>query len=508
METATDRSSRFVTITLIVTASLTIYIYTLATAQPKYLQPALPAFTFQLGCYALAWLLLASLTANGYLRISDPAVLFLLWLGLYLIYPSIFWLQGDFDKFSSPLKTSRAVALVWFHGLFILGFMAGHLCFRRRWRLVMPQLELDRLPQGWLLYFLPFSVLFLEIVIRLGTSGNLLPLQTRADLSYGAWQDIQAAHAHGGLELFSQQLFYKVACYPVIIQGIGAGLIMVHTLRAKKNLVRNIAILMAGMLFCLLFGSGDRSDAMMPYIIALIFTDILIGPFRYRYLFLLFIVTIVSFEFYGAYRNIRYLPFDQALTIAYDDFMNQTVKEYKVSDFSGMFVKEYIGINIFAKKGIEGINYLIISVARMLPLQILPEKKFMLSTSEALALATYGSRAAMKGRGTAGAMLVDGYRFAGGAGVALLGAIIGALIALIHNWFTQEVRPGLQGPVLMKIVLVSGLYAWSYIFIRHDLTSIFTTFLWQIIFPWFLVFLFISSNSVWRFPLPTAQAVN
>jgi hypothetical protein len=505
VETA-GRSSRFFTIILIVSASSAIYIYALATAQPKYLQPALPAFTFQLGCWALAWLLLAFLTSNGIVRVSDPAALFLLWLGLYLIYPSIFWLQGDFDQFGSPLKTSKAVALVWFHGLFILGFMAGHLCLRRRWRLVMPPLDLDRLPQGWLLYLLPFSVLLLEIAIRLATTGNLLPPKTRADLSFGAWQDIQAAHAHGGLELLWQQLFYKVACYPLIIQGVGAGLIMVHTIRANKKLVRNAAILMAGLLFALLFGSGDRSDAMMPYIIALIFADMVIGPFRYRVLFILFIVTGVLFEFYGAYRNIRYLPFDQALDLAYDDFINQTVKEYKISDFSGMFIKEYVGIEIFAKKGIEGINYLINSVARMLPLQILPEKKFMLSTSEALGLAVYGSRAAMKGRGTAGAMIVDGYRFAGAAGVALLGAMIGALLASVHNWFTQEVRPGLQGPVLMKIVLVSGLYAWSYIFIRHDLTSIFTTLLWQIIFPWFLIFLLVNHNNIWRSPLPAVQA--
>jgi hypothetical protein len=490
---------------LIVTASLTIYIYALATAQPKYLQSALPAFTFQLGGWALAWLLLASLTSNGHLRVSDPAVLFLLWLGLYLIYPSIFWLQGDFDQFGSSLKTSKAVSLVWFHGLFIMGFMAGHLCLRKRWRLVMPPLDLDRLPKGWLLYLLPFSVLLLEIVIRLATTGNLLPPQTRADLSFGAWQDIQAAHAHGGLELLWQQLFYKVNCYPVIIQGVGAALIMVHTIRANMKLIRNIAILMAGLLFTLLFGSGDRSDAMMPYIIAIILTDILIGPFRYRVLFILFIVTLVSFEFYGAYRNIRYLPFDQAIGLAYDDFINQTVKEHKISDFSGMFTKEYVGIEIFSKKDTEGINYLINSVARMLPLQILPEKKFIMSTSEALSLATYGSHAAMKGRGTAGAMIVDGYRFAGTAGVALLGAIIGALLASVHNWFTQEVRPGFQGPVLMKIVLVSGLYAWSYIFIRHDLTIIFTTFLWQIIIPWFLVFLFVTSNNIWKLPLPAAQ---
>ena len=500
-----EGASRSLTILLIIMTSLTIYIYVLATAQPKYLQPALPAFTFQLASWTLAWLLLASLTSNGYLRISDPAVLFLLWLGLYLIYPSIFWLQGDFDNLGSSLKTPQAVSLVWFHGLFIMGFMAGHLGVRRRWRLVMPQLDLDRLPKGWLLYFLPFSVLFLEIVIRLATTGKLLPPETRADLSFSAWQDIQAAHAHGGLELLGQQFFSKVNCYPVIIQGVGAGLIMVHTIRANKKLFRNMAILIAGLLFALLFGSGDRSDAMMPYIIALIIADILIGPFRYRFLFTLFVVTIVLFEFYGAYRNIRHLPFNQAIDLAYNDFINHSVKEHKLSDFSGMFVKEYVGIEIFAKKGIEGINYLINSVARMVPQQILPEKKFMLSTSEALGLAVYGSRAAMKGRGTAGAMIVDGYRFAGAPGVALLAAIIGALLALIHNWFTQEVRPAFQGPVLMKIVLVSGLYAWSYIFIRHDLTSIFTTFLWQIIFPWFLVFLFVNHNSVWRFPLPTGQ---
>ena len=505
METV-ERSSRFFTIILIVSASSAIYLYALATAQPKYLHAALPAFTFQLGCWALAWLVLASLTPNGYLRLSDPAVLFLLWLGLYLVYPSIFWLQGDFDQSGSSLKTSKAVALVWFHGLFIMGFMAGHLGLRRRWRLVMPPLDLDRLPRGWLLYFLPFSLLFGEIVIRLAATGNLLPPQTRADLSLGAWQDIRAAHAHGGLELLGQQLFYKVNSYPVIIQGVGAALILVHTLHANRNLIRNIAILTAGLLFTLLFGSGDRSEAMMPYVIALIFADMVIGPFRYRVLFILFIATVGVFEFYGAYRNIRYLPFDQALTVAYDDFIRQTVKEYKISDFSGMFLKEYLGIEIFAQKGAEGITYLLNSVARMLPQQILPEKRFMLSTSEALGLAIYGSRAAMQGRGTAGAMIVDGYRLAGAAGVALLGAMLGALLAAVHNWFTREVRSGFQGPVLMKIVLVSGLYAWSYIFIRHDLTSIFTTLLWQIILPWFLIFLLVNHNNIWRSPLPAVQA--
>lgn len=495
--TSSTQSVRLLTLVLAVAANIIIYVWAIKVSQPKYLQAAMAPFTFQMIVYLLSWVVLICFMPGGYARLSEPGVLILLWLGLYFNSSTIYWLAGKYDtdlrEVTWPIP--EITRIIWWQALFIISIMGGYLAIRRHWDRVSGNLDIQSLPRGWLLFILPFIVLFPEIVLRLLTTGHLLPLETRADLSYKHTSELIEAMATGGIKLLILQIYYKVIIYIQLLQGVGIGLIISHTISEKRKLIKNYVVLGLGCLFLLLFGTGDRSNVIQPFIIGLIFSDMLVGPFRYRYLFALFISIFIIFQFYGAFRNIRDLPINEALNEAYKTFSEETFKEGKLGEFVGILGKEALGIRIFSKQDQEGVSHFINSAMRLFPIQIFPEKKYLQTTSEAITLAVYGTSV---GRGTAGAMLVDGYRIDRIFGVPLLGALIGIIYALFHNWIIKDISEGHRGPVIYKVAIMAGVYSSMHSLIRSGIEFFITTGFYNIFLPWVFIMIFCKPNSIWR----------
>jgi hypothetical protein len=492
-------SPRFLTITFAVLISLSVYIYGLCVSSPKYIDSAALAFAFQMGCWAFAWILLAASSPNGYLRISDPGVLVLLWIGMYFIYPSLIVLQGQSELPKKALKDGNDILVLWLHGLFILGFIAGYLALRKRSSWITDNIQTEHLGMGWALYLLPFIPLILELFLRLATGGTLLP-SDYWDIGSGWTEEIAEAKAHSPAKYFLIGIYDKFRAYFKIIQAIGAGLILTRTLHTRKHLIRNGAILLCGMVFSIIFGFGSRSSVITVYIIAVIFTDILIGPLRWRYLFLLFILAVVGFEFWGYFRSLRDAGLSNAASMAYQDLFEKSLTTGHSSEFVAMYAKEVIGLEIFSKMPKDGIMYLFYSIFYIIPSQIFPWKSQFAATSYILAVNILGKAKTAAGAGIAGAITLDGYRFAGILGVPLLAAIMGGILSMVQNWGTREVHPNQQGPVLMKIALISGLYGVSYLIIRNDLASLIYNIFYFIFIPWVAFTIFIGRKNKWGCP--------
>lgn len=448
--------------------------------------------TFQIGCWSFALICLTLLSPGGELRFSDPAVLVLLWAGIYFIYPTIALMKGDFNVVGNP------VSLFWLQGYFILGLLSGYILFRKRSRFLADKIDLDDLPTGWFFYLFPFLGILTGIVIRLASGGRLLPEVTYTENVFAAQQVIDRTFSEGGLSYLWTQIQCKFGYYLSIMQGVGAGLIIAHTIRTKQNIWRNIIILGCGFLITLFFGDGTRSTVIMIYIIALVFVDILVR-IPWRVLGILGIVVILLFDFYGRYRAHRDQAFGQAVDMAYSELYGSG-KNRKFNEFKSIMVKEAVGLSIFEKRKSEGLTYIFYSFLNIIPSQLLPDKMKFQRTFHILAVVILGEEQVRAGAGAAGAMVVDGYRLAGTLGVPLLGAILGGLLALLENWLAKEALPGVQGPRLFKVSLIAGFYAWIFNVIRGDLAILLSALFYYIIIPWFVILIIINQESIWRKP--------
>ncbi len=477
-------SSRSFAILTITIGCLAIYLYAWFTAAPEYFGPAAAALGFQLGCWAFAGVLLVHYFPRGYPRISDPAVLVLLWSGIYFIYPSILWLQGHvFNDNSITLDT--AVFLIWLHGLFILGFIFGHLIFRRSSSWVMPRLNVDNLPNGWLLYLAPFSFFLVSVVVRYVSSGALF--QNYSNNWYEIYSSVNKARAAGGSNYILTQIWSKTYFYSILIQGMGVGLIIIKMIHSHKYIWRNLIIFGIVFLITMSLGFGARSWVIIVYLIGLIVADMISGPLiPWRYLFTLVLTGLVVFTYYGYFRTYTSFGWEKALDLGYEEFEKYSVRTVDIPEFSVMFLKEAEGIKIFRAKDNEGIYLIIRSVLMVIPSQILPEKMHWATTTDILSKDMEGE-AYDEGNGMAGAIIVDGYRFAGEAGVPLLAFILGGILAVFHNIMNNYTRSTNQADILIRIGLMAGLYSSLFDIIRGDLGGLIVKIVYFVIIPWALI---------------------
>lgn len=507
MQSSPPKSPPFTTVLLILGAGLGIFLYASFTANPDYLGAAEEAMAFQVGAWTLALVMCVWLSPENDLRISNPAVLILGWSVLYFLYPTIFWLQGNVPQqiwVAKSFTTNSVVFLMWLHGLFILGFISGYFLFWNRSLVWQKPLNIKILPQGWLLYLVPFSLLILETLIRFGTTGEIFPNVTRGEAAYQGYVAVSQAKAQGGVQQIWTQIFHKIAFLPILIQGTGVGLILTHTIPSRRHLTRNLLILGGGFLLALFLGGGDRSDAIIPYIIGLIIADFLIGPISWRRLISVFAIVFLVFEFFGAFRNIRDLGFDKALYDSWESFTTVSLSQFELPEFLGMLGKEALGLEIF--RSAEGLSYLVNSLLRLIPSQIFPGKLAIPITSNVLGQEILGI-GFDQGMGVAGAMIVDGWRFYGTVGVPLLAALIGVFYALAQNWLSKDTKAGLQGPVLLKLVLIAGFFGYSFHSLRSDLFSYLFWFFYYIFLPWIVCnYILRGRKTIWSVPIPPIKS--
>lgn len=494
--------SKFFLLTGILGGCILIFAYSLFTATPDLGLDIWLSHTFQITSWAFAWILVVQ-RCKGFPRFSDPAVLLLLWSGMYFIYPSFFWIQGGYILKGRGASNINVALAFWLHGLFIFGFIVGHLLIRKRTSWRIPKLDIRRLPTGWLIYTVCFLPLVFEVIVRLAGGQGFFPRKTYGEGWYGMYEKIRETQASGGLAYVLMQIRSKLYFFPILIQGLGAGLIIAHSVQERKNLLRNIILLMVGMILMLLLGSGGRSAIMIILIIGLIFADLTVGPLRWRYLLILFLFMAFSFQFFRYYRAVRDLGFNSAFEIAREHIVGQSEGGVNLAEFTRMLEKEVIGIDIFQGKQSEGLLYLARNILAPLPKQILPTMLEETPTNQILSMELLGNRVSA-GAGIAGAMTVDGYRFADVPGVPILAAILGLIFAVAQNWLTKGLSMGAKGPELLKIILIAGFYGCLYSLIRSSLGSVTTIVFYWVAMPWIVVRFFLARypNNIWTSKLP------
>jgi|Deesub1362B_J571_1020462.scaffolds.fasta_scaffold04907_1 hypothetical protein len=477
--------SKISSLSCIFSACILILAYSLSTATPELGPEIWLPHAFQIACWAFAWFLLVQ-RSKGFPRFSDPAVLLLLWSGMYFIYPSVVWIGGGYIPTGRETTNANVAFVFWLHGLFILGFIVGHLLIRKRTNWSVPKLDLQRLPSGWGIYLILLAPLLFESFVRLISGQGLLPKQTYGEKWYGMYENIRAAQSAGGVAYLVLQIKSKLYFFPILIQGIGAGLIIAHSVQQRKNYFRNTIFLLTGTVLMLLLGSGGRSSVMIILIIGLIFADLTAGPLRWRYLVFLFLLMAILFQSFRYYRAVNYLGFNSAFEIVKENIFNRPGGVANLDEFTGMLGKETFGIWIFQGKKKEGLLYLAQNILAPLPKQILPLSLQEKPTNQILSTELLGELA-LAGAGVAGAIIVDGYRLAGVPGIPILAAILGLIFAVAQNWLTKGVPRGAKGPMLLKIILIAGLYGCLYNLIRSSFGTIITMLFYWVCMPWILV---------------------
>lgn len=152
----------------IIVGSLALCGYAAVTTVPELQATALLPFGFQLACWVGAFMVLNRRSPEGIVRLSNPAALVLLWCGLHLILPTIFWMQGQRIPFETYLVQEVGIELLWVHGLFIIAFIGGYLLVRPPRLLAARSLDLSALPQGW-------ALLILQLIETHLPAGSFLP---------------------------------------------------------------------------------------------------------------------------------------------------------------------------------------------------------------------------------------------------------------------------------------------------------------------------------------------
>jgi len=486
----------------IVLSAMGIYAYAILAAAPDRLVQGALAMAFQIACWTIALVLLTRREPTGHLRLCDPGVLVMLWGAIYLIYPSIVWFQADPIPFSNALSLETGVLLFWLHGLFFLGFTAGYLGLCGRPSGGIGKLDTQDLPSGWLFFLIPFIPLLWSTLTRVASGGGLFPAATYGEATIGGYAELEATRSAGGLDYLWAQIYSKVAFYPIIMQGVGTGLILIRTIKRRQGRLRTCLFLSLGILFTLFAGSGRRTEVFFILAIALIFVDMIIGPLPWRKLAAVALVGLVIFEFFGYFRANRGLGFSLGLWESYQSLLTAD-RSISLGEFTLMLSKEALAVKIFRAAGIEGPMYLVQSVLLIVPSQLLPGKFDWTPTRDILTKEMIGQYAAASGIGAAGTMVGDGFRFADIPGVLLLAVILGSAFGLTQRWLASEVRRGIQGPILLKAVLVAGLYGWTYNTIRTDLAEVIYIFFYNLIVPWLVLSVFLPERglSVWTKPL-------
>ena len=280
------------TVLWIVFSTVLFFFYVLATAQDDLTIGSALAFGFQLLCWAGALVVSARRSHAHGLRVSDPLLLVLLWCFLYLVLPSVFWLQGATIPRSYYITYDAWVALQWIHGFFIIGFLGGYL-LTRPMAGFLANVEPAHLPSGWWLFLLPVIPLFMTVLIRVASGGGVLPDVSYSEAWYSAQAGIQSARSLGGIAYLLVQFSSKFYFFPTLIQSVGLGLIMSHWLLKGRSLTLALGFTGLVVLANLLLSTSTRSGAIIVVIIAVILVDLLVRPIPFSKVVVAIVVCLV-----------------------------------------------------------------------------------------------------------------------------------------------------------------------------------------------------------------------
>ena len=460
-----------------------LYAFISHSGDPEVLRGAAIAFGFQLACWAGSMILIIYRNPYPELRVSDPGLLYLFWCALYLILPSIFWLLGAAIPWAEYVTHDLAVELLWMHGVFIACLIGGYLAARPT-EGVPVRVDVGRLPSGWVLFLVPLVPLAVEVFFRMASGGGILPDRTYGENWFDLYEGVQASRGAGGLGYVWTQILSKTIYYPILIQGVGLGLIMAQFFGKKRFQAGTLIFIGAVILAMILLGSGARSGYIMVFLVGLILADLLTGPIPWRYLLVALVAGLAVFEFLGLYRAYRDLPFNVALSDTLEHYLSSDIPV--LGEFTAMFSKEALVLQYVRDSGgIEGVNYLYQQFLALFPSQLIPVKMTWITTGDLASRELLGA-SYFAGGGVAGAMIGDCYRFAGTIGAPLMATLLGAVTGWTQRWLmSRSVPTGKTN--LLRVALWACFLGWAFGIIRSDLNGLLVLLLYSCLLPLLLL---------------------
>lgn len=462
-------------------------------------------FGVQVSCFALAALLLGGRRSWTAPRVSDPGLLFLLWAGGFLVYPSGMWLQGRTSIVGLGAGYIEIVFIA--HGLFILTFMSAFLLVSGRRYWVPPNSNAELLPRGRALITVPLAILAALAVVRFLGSGTLLPESNYGESWMATQAQIGSARAGGGVGYVIAQILGKSYFYAILALGVACGLAAARALQGRRGRLRLLAGILAVVLVSQLMGVTPRSGALTVGVIALLVADLITGTVRWRHVLPAVVVAIFLFTFFGAFRQVADQGLNQGVARGYQAFSDAENQATASGEFLLMLRKDAVGAQMFDTQS-DGPTHFLQGLTGMVPSQVLPGKLSSPPTDILLSRAILGPSAASSGAGVAGSAVADGFRGGGLPGVALSSILLGSLLGVVYRWLNRLSIPP-ANPPLLRTALVAGYLALGFSFLRGDFGLMMTLAFYNIVLPWIVFRLALTGRSAvqWLGPMPSARAL-
>lgn len=433
---------------------------------------------FQLAAWAVATSI--SVIRVGSFRVSEPILLFQIFALLYFIYPSIMWTLGRNPAYvvADPGAASFVFLL---HGVFDLAFVGAFCSTSAPSKIRNQQVAPHVLPNAWPLFLIPVVPVVWEVFTRVLAGGSILPNASYAENWFMLTERINAARGAGGALYLIAQFYSKLQYYLVMMQGVGAGILLVRARVTRKGEARAL-IMIAGVLGAsLLLGIGARHYVLTSLVIAFVTADLLARPVSLRLLIPVLGSAMILFEFYGYYRVQREGGLQERVALAYNDLTSPASTEVMVDEFGLMLSKEILCVQLFANNHV-GPAYLLQLLLSGVPSQILPEKLNWTHTYDILDNTMLGHQAEL-GAGVAGTSIGDGYRFGGVGGVISVGIVLGFIYGKMERILNSGFRPQIEGPPLLKVFLIAGNYGLLFGAFRNDLEDAVLTLMYYFLGP-------------------------
>jgi hypothetical protein len=432
---------------------------------------------------ALAWAALI-VGFRGPLRISNAGTLALSWMTIYLILPSLEALRGN--QFLVELAERREeilTELFFYHAQLFIGFGAVYGLLNRLIPTVQLEPKREWHSNGRWILGISTVPLFYDLLVRVLSGEGILP-----SVSYGdSWTNVtdyySAAQGAGGVLQVIAQLRSKTSVFVMMLQGLGAGLIMTDMLLTRERKSANFLILLGFFGVTLTLGAGGRSGVLLVGLMGIYICDRFVGPLKWRHLLPALLVVGLAFEFYGHFRTYRGLGMSTAVR---QSVASLRVGESQFGEFLLMLPKEERGLDLF-RDAVDPLEYILACTTNFLPSQIAPWKGRFEGTANALSLSLLGGDAVRMGGGVAGAIIVDGFRLGGSIGNAIIGSLLALLYFGVQYWEVKEVRSRASMIPLYKLVLCAGFSVNAVNVVRGDLPSIIGFIVYYVVTPGIII---------------------
>jgi hypothetical protein len=441
------------------------------------------------------------------LRMSEPTLTVLGWMFYYFIKPTLSWLEGRrfmFESSSTVILEPEIVARVQqLHMLFMVGFFGAYLVFAPRIipTPIAPEERTRRLPKVWPFVVVGLLPYVIEVGGRIIATGSILPSKNYGDATFESFDALTASRAAGGADYLLTQILSKLWFFPLASLGLGYGIVLARLITRSRWALMMLFFAQVPLLFIL--GTGSRSYAIFPFLMAVMIADVLAGPFRWRYFMPLVIVGLPVVEFYGIFRGHQELAIRDAVSASQEQIASEA--DMVNTEDSGMLVKEaFCVLYVDHTRQFRGLEYFVDSVLMVLPAQIVPDKAQIMVTSTFLSDVFLGFTAA-RGAGFAGTAIGDGYMIAGEIGVLGLAGVMGGIFALVMR-FGASGDGVSRGPLAWRYLYALLFAAQVTQYIRADLSLALSYLLYFLLVPFALVRAFegtlISATSFWMDRLP------